>query len=282
LRPQLPMLVNRLDAAGCRLERNVGSDRRDSLPARLMELPEAISFESLDFFAKILRPTPARFAVMVGLFVATSPRCNLYRYRENTGGAPQACRPRNSATPGIPFRIRKARGVRIQEKTKIGFVPVIEVKHIERDPANASERAVSNCPQFPNAAQPDQFPESARLYESATFFGNVDQGGARREQIRRFWRGWFGPKALAVSRCDRLIRDKASWRANSLIPNSLYSALVSDARNSTRSSILVSSVQCQSAAYHRRARDLSHRRPCYSDPWHPKESPWNHRGNRAL
>src|SRR4051812_44388355 len=50
-------------------------------------------------------------------------------------------------------------------------------------------------------------------------------------------RGGFGPKALPVSRWGRLVRDNSRCRANSLIPCSLYSGLVSEARNATRSSI---------------------------------------------
>ena len=50
-------------------------------------------------------------------------------------------------------------------------------------------------------------------------------------------RGGFGPKARAVSRCGRLVLDRASCRAYSFSPSSLYCGFVSDARKATRSSI---------------------------------------------
>ena len=51
-----------------------------------------------------------------------------------------------------------------------------------------------------------------------------------------FGRGGFGPKARAVSRCGRPTLDRASCRAYSLSPSSLYWGLVSDAIKATRSS----------------------------------------------
>src|SRR6266478_1849810 len=65
-------------------------------------------------------------------------------------------------------------------------------------------------------------------------------------------RGGFGPKARAVSRCGRLTLERASCRAYSLSPSSLYCGLVSDARNATRSSISgsVSASGCISSSSH--------------------------------
>ena len=62
----------------------------------------------------------------------------------------------------------------------------------------------------------------------------------------------FGPNARAVSRCGRLTLDRASCRAYSRSPSSLYCGLVSEARNATTSSISgsVSANGCMSLSSH--------------------------------
>src|SRR6266851_5451865 len=76
-----------------------------------------------------------------------------------------------------------------------------------------------------------------RSFWVAAFFGS--RGIARVTSISKrgnqngggFGCGGFGPKARAVSRCGRLTLERASCRAYSLSPSSLYCGLVSAARN---------------------------------------------------
>src|SRR6266436_4099864 len=102
----------------------------------------------------------------------------------------------------------------------------------------------THAPQQRTSCRPRSFWGDAFLAQGGSHELHQNGGG--------FGHGGFGPKARAVSRCVRFTLERASCRAYSLSPSSLYCGLVSDARNATRSSISgsVSASGCISSSSH--------------------------------